>query len=359
MKPLRTLLFTATFVLTPLAQADDAARIERYVGEALGLGFNPALGVAVVRGDGEVLVDAWGRRDVGFAAPDARTRFYIASATKSLTGTAAATLVAEGNLDLAAPVSEYADVSPPEGLPPQQFSVGALLTHTHGMENDPLVVRTAYSGQHDPALLRELVAQGTTTDSAAFDYSNEGYVIFGLALTELSGGSDWRQGVRQRVLEPLGMSDSTAHLSQVPSDAIAMPFDYRPGDGLERIPLYKSDATLHAAGGHFMSPRDASRWLRANLTHGIIDGQRRLPEEVFAMTQQARVETGSDFGDYRRESYGLGWHRGRYDGDVLVHHFGSFPGYRSHLSFMPERDIGVAVFTNTGGPGFPVVDLVA
>ncbi len=362
--PLATRLLAALIGLAALptafaAEDDPASRIEAFVAQALQLGYNPAFAVAVVHGDATIVADAWGRIDVGYREPDETTRFYIASATKSLTGTAAAALVEAGRLDLAAPLSAFTDVRAPEGLPEAQFSIGALLTHTHGLSNDALVIRTAFSGQHDAERLRELVPQSTYVPEAPFDYSNEGYNLFGLALGDLTESADWRGGVRSLVLEPLGMRDTTAYLSAVPAHALALPFSFHPEDGLIRMPLYKSDRTLHAAGGHFMSARDAARWLRANLNNGVIDGERRLPAKVFERAHAPYAESGDEFGEYGRHHYALGWHVGTYDDETLVHHFGSFAGFRSHISFMPDADIGVAVFTNAMGPGFAVVDVVA
>jgi hypothetical protein len=44
----------------------------------------------------------------------------------------------------------------------------------------------------------------------------------------------------------------------------------------------------------------------------------------------------------------------------MYHHFGSYAGYRSHVSFIPELEIGVAVLINDASrPGFNLPDLVA
>ena len=65
------------------------------------------------------------------------------------------------------------------------------------------------------------------------------------------------------------------------------------------------------------------------------------------------------FGDYVRTGYGLGWQVGRYRDDVLIHHFGNFSGSRAHVSFMPERGLGVAVLVNEDAVAGELADLVA
>ena len=52
-----------------------------------------------------------------------------------------------------------------------------------------------------------------------------------------------------------------------------------------------------------------------------------------------------------RHGWGLGWDLGTYDGDTVVHRFGGFSGFHSHLSFMPDHDIGIAILVNNAGAG--------
>jgi hypothetical protein len=68
---------------------------------------------------------------------------------------------------------------------------------------------------------------------------------------------------------------------------------------------------------------------------------------------------GQQFGEYSRDGYGLGWYVGQYRGQPMLHHFGSFPGYRAHVSLLPQRQIGVSVLVNESTAGFLVADIVA
>jgi len=56
------------------------------------------------------------------------------------------------------------------------------------------------------------------------------------------------------------------------------------------------------------------------------------------------------FGRLDRYAYGLGWYHADYQGDLVIHHFGSFPGAWSHVSWMPDRGIGVVVLGNAATP---------
>jgi hypothetical protein len=43
----------------------------------------------------------------------------------------------------------------------------------------------------------------------------------------------------------------------------------------------------------------------------------------------------------------------------MLHHFGGFGGAHSHISFMPDRGVGVAVFVNEAGVGGSLAGVVA
>ncbi|HSK71186.1 MAG TPA: serine hydrolase domain-containing protein, partial [Pyrinomonadaceae bacterium] len=68
----------------------------------------PGIAVAIVRGDKTVFLQGFGYRNLQAKLPvTPQTQFYIASTTKSFTGTAAKMLADEGKIDLDAPVKTY------------------------------------------------------------------------------------------------------------------------------------------------------------------------------------------------------------------------------------------------------------
>ena len=57
--------------------------------------------------------------------------------------------------------------------------------------------------------------------------------------------------------------------------------------------------------------------------------------------------------------YGLGWQIGKYRKEKVVYHHGGYPGYRSHVSFMPERKIAVGILVNNDALGGRLADMLA
>jgi hypothetical protein len=171
-------------------------------------------------------------------------------------------------------------------------------------------------------------------------------------------GESWKDVVHREVIAPIGMTGTTAYLSRIERDRIAMPHAATP-DGFAHAGVAKDDANMHAAGGHFASARDLARFLAAHISGGVVDGVRVLPADPIALSHRMHVDQDRDFGPFHRFGWAYGWDLGTYEGDTLIHRFGGFGGYRSHMSFMPHHDIGVAVLVNADGPGSAAADLVA
>ncbi len=327
-----------------------AAGVESFVAELGKLGIEPGLAISIVSGD-EVLLDAtYGTADAASErAATADTRFYLASSTKSFTALAVALLAHEDKVDLATPISKFfPDVSLTEPLSSDAITLRDLLTHTSGLSNRPTGWRTAYTGEYDHDLLVSLIDDSLPLETGeAFSYTNYGYVLTSLILEE-QFDRGWKEIVRDKVLRPAGMKATTANPSGIAEKNKARPHAW--AGGSNRLALEKSDAMMHAAGGHYTTSGDMARWLQLQLHDGILNGRRVFPEGVVASTHRKIAEVDQEFHTYHRTGYGLGWYIADYEGETMLHHFGSYVGARAHVSFLPKHDIGVAVLMNDASP---------
>jgi CubicO group peptidase (beta-lactamase class C family) len=354
------------FTIVPIAEAQsppalpDRDLVARGIAEIFGAGAAPGMSVVVVVDTAIFYVGGFGYADVATrrnVTPE--TLFYIASSTKSFTALATALLDRDGVVSLDLPVSRYLpglELHAP--LSADSITVRRLLTHTHGIANDgPVVFRTAFSGEHDPALLERLIATHAPDErGGAFRYGNVGYNVASLAIDRATGTS-WKDVLRERVLEPLGMHGTTGYVSETDRGRLAQP--YAPADtGFDRVPYAKIDGNMHAAGGLVSSAEDMARWLEVNINDGMLDGQRVFPADIMREVHRLQVSHQDSSGRWPRHGYALGWQVGTYGGDTLLHHFGGFPGFDAHVSFMPGRRVGVAVLTN-GGFGGGLMDQVS
>lgn len=343
------------------ANPDDRDILSALVRDALATEMTPGAAVAVVQGGRIHFEDAAGIADLETGRPvDLETAFYIASTSKALTALAAASLAERGRLDLDAPLSRALPGARfHDGIAPDSIQVIDLLTHTHGIDGmGPVSLRVAFTGEYTNAQLLELLgAHRPARQGRAFQYSNLGYDLIGLILSP-SVERGWTQVVEEEVLRPLGMISTTSHPGRIPADRIALPHEMGP-HGPERVQLAKEDRNMGPAGGHFSTARDLAKLVIAELNEGRMDGVQAIPARAVARTQRLHALQDRDFAYYHRHGWGLGWDIGMYEGDTLLHRFGGFAGYRSHVSFMPRRGIGVVVLMNGGDAAAAVIDVVA
>lgn len=355
-----TALATAPMLAAQQASAAQLGAIDTTIARLFALRLAPGLGVIVVRDTQIVYMQGIGFADVEAGRPfTPQTVFYVASTTKSFTGLAAAILDGQGRFRLDAPLSRYlpqAKLRPP--LNPDSITIRSLLTHTHGIGEGPVPMRLAYTGEYrGNDQLVALLAEHQPLPSRAYRYSNLGYNTATLAMDRVTGES-WKQTLDRLIFRPLGMRNTSANVSPVPADRLAMPYRSTPG-GFERVPYGKVDANMQSAGGLVTTLEDEARWLEAQLNEGRLDGRQVLPAAAVreAHTIQARFE--QNVRGVQMLGYGLGWNVGRYKGDTIFVHGGGFPGFATHMSFIPERRLGIVTMANSGDLGSALVELVA
>jgi len=346
----------------PTIDGQWRGEVERLAQSLVDAQLVPGMAVAVTQGDRVVYSKGFGFADTASGRRvDEATAFYIASSTKALTATAVLALAARKELDLGASIAHYLPaLRGKQRLNADSITLRDLLTMSHGIgETGPVTFRTAYSGVFSSGLLVELLAEYSQSGPVGqFRYANLGYNILGLVLDPRQRDG-WKDVVQREVLDPLGMRETSARVSAFDPHVLAMPHDYGADGTFRRIRLAKADANMHAAGGHFATARDLARFVAAHASGGRIDGARVLPPEVIASAHRKQIEQVRQSWPFDRFGWGYGWDLSTYGDETIVHRFGGFSGYQSHMSFMPARGTGVVVLVNGSGPAATAADVMA
>ncbi len=319
----------------------------------------PGIGIAVTGPKGLIYARGFGYADVEDEIPvTPDTLFYIASTTKSLTTTAAAMFEAHRQLNLNASVTKYLpELADTAALQDHEIKITDLLSCSFGHQsNDAFEFRTAYTGDYSRAKLLEIFGASVTGDTS-FEYTNTGFIVASMILDDLEENGSWKESIERFVLKPLNLTHTTGYYSKTGDLPVAVGYDWR-GE-LQRLPFAKLDSTMHAAGGHFSSAKDLARWAQVNMNRGRIGDIQYFPARVMDRIHTAHADVDASFYKYKRFEYELGWYRSDYEGDLLIHDFGTYPGYRSHLSYMPEHGIGVVVLTNGYSGSIFFADVIA
>jgi CubicO group peptidase (beta-lactamase class C family) len=347
------------------------AVFDRFSARAVVPGF--AWGVVA---DG-ALVHAGGsgtRRVAEDLRPDEDSVFRIASMTKSFTAATVMLLRDDGLLGLDDPVADWlpdVDLRGPTTDSPA-ITIRHLLTMSAGLPtDDPWGDRQQGL---DLDRFAELLRGGfrfAWTPGTRFEYSNLGYGILGRIVTRVAG-MEYRDVVRTRLLEPLGMTATTYLPEDVAADRLALGYVRRDEAWIEE-PIDPYGA-LAAMGGILTSVRDLARWV-AEFTdavpprddpetgHPLRRASRREMQQVHRPESAELRRSSSDAApEIASPAYGYGlsiWEDlqiGR-----IVGHGGGYPGFGSHMRWHPASGLGVVGVANARyGPVYlPVREALA
>ncbi|WP_370945975.1 serine hydrolase domain-containing protein [Amycolatopsis sp. cg5] len=197
------------------ASALDNDRVETEIRQLVRAGFPAA--VAVVREDSHVRHYAAGVASLGGRPARVTDRFRIASNTKAFVSTVVMQLVSAGRLSLDADVeSLLPGVVRGPGYRPSEITVRQLLTHTSGI-HDPrnpafFDVYLKPGGDRSYVYTVDEVIRQSLLDPPHVEYSNTGYLLLGRIIERVTG-HDVRSEIRDRVLRPLGLRQTSFPLT--------------------------------------------------------------------------------------------------------------------------------------------------
>lgn len=350
---MRSVRVAAAFALTVLsgtAQADDLALRDAasMAGTAMFLNAGaPGLIIAVVHGD-DSFVEGFGETAPGSKTePTGQSIFRIGSVSKVFATDLLAVMAAEGRVGLSDPLAKYA----PAGIAVksfgnQPFTLLDLATHAAGLPRelpDPSVKATGdhpfaaftrsyywkWTSEHAPAY-----APGTTAM-----YSNYGYGLLGDALAKAAGKS-YADLLREKIIAPLGLKDTTLHLSDQQKPRLMTGLD----------PLNKPDSNaeapdiMAASAGIYATADDMVRWMRWHLngdekSNAALALAHALWRPHDGLKRAVGVEVTTSLG------MGLGWVVSpAKDGvPLLLGKSGGLGGFMTYVVLSPGRKLGIFV----------------
>ena len=269
----------------------------------------PGCAVGVVAGGDLAFSRGYGMANLEYGVriqPD--SVFHVASVSKQFTAWCVCLL----GIDLEADARRW--------LPelPASVTVRQMLAHTSGLRDQWDLLSMAGWRADDLKTnedVLELVRGQRALNFAPGSehlYSNTGFTLAGILVERVSGRS-LREFARERIFGPLGMTRTHFHDDHreiVPGRA----YGYEPGLKIS-IPAFDTVG----ATSLFTTVEDLAKW--------VTQIPAPLAEPVVP-------------------SYGLGLRLGTHGGMPTIGHSGADAGYRSHVLWLPERELGVIVLCN-------------
>ncbi|MEV0390121.1 serine hydrolase domain-containing protein [Nonomuraea sp. NPDC050643] len=299
--------------------------------------------IAEVRDGDKVWRGASGRARLGAARPaPVDGRFRIGSVTKSFTATVVLQLVGEGRLSLSDSVERWLPGLVDRGA---GITVRHLLQHTSGLPEYTTGMMDRWGvprQRYRTWSARELVARAEAlprrlAPGAGFDYSNTNYIVLGLLIERVTGGS-YAAEIGKRILRPLGLRHT--HLPGA-SPAVPGPHAHayvpvtRKGKVVP-VDLTRFDPTMAGAAGEIISTTaDLNRFYRALFQGGLL--------------RPAQLKEMKDLG--RTEEYGLGLEAGPLPcGTAWGHGGGPFYKTVAFSSADGSRQVALSMTPLSGDP---------
>lgn len=307
----------------------------------------PGLAIAIVK-DGEVVLsEGFGYRDVENKLPiTPNTQFVVASCTKAFCTMSIGLLVDEGKLDWDDPVHKYLpDFKLKDRFASEQITIRDIVTHRSGLpRHDLLWYNSSFTRKEVVERVQHVEpSKGFRT---TFQYQNMMYMTAG-EVVEAVTGEKWEDFVKEKVLKPLGMSESNFSVEKL-QKAADFSYPYKEKDEkVEKIPFRKVDE-IGPAGAMNSTVNELINWVQLHLNKGKLNGETFISEGNLKQmhTPQMILAEQPKYDELMMSTYGLGWFIQVYKGHKMIHHGGNLDGFSAMVSFMPDINVGIVILTN-------------
>jgi CubicO group peptidase (beta-lactamase class C family) len=312
-------------------------------------GSSPSGTVAIAK-DGELIfAKGYGHQDVDKQIPvePAHTLFRPGSTSKLFTWVSVMQLVEQGRLDLDADVNTYLETFKIRDTFDQPITLRHILTHTPGFEDGAL----GYLILDDPEGIMPLRDSMARYQPARVNppgkqtaYSNYATSLAGLIVENVSG-MPFAEYVRQNILAPLGMQNSTfvEPLPEGLAENMAVSYSVEAGRFVEKP--FEIISNFGPAGALSATATDMVRFGQSILNGGELDGQRIIGADTLDL-----MLTRAFSHDDRLMGMALGFYENDENGVRLVGHGGDTQYFHSYLGIDKANEMTFFVsFASSGG----------
>jgi CubicO group peptidase (beta-lactamase class C family) len=324
--------------------------VERYISSGMKAFDVPGLAIGIIANDKLIYGKGFGvRAKASGGIVNTRTVFQIGSTTKGFLATSLAMMVDRGRLRWDERVIDlYPDFQLKDPWVTREFRVFDLIAQRSGLPpyaNDML----GMVGVGETDMIHSLrYVEPVSSFRSTFAYTNITHLLAGRIVAKAAGAADWNTFLRQELLEPLGMKDSSYTAA-----AIAAASNHAEGyrwtpEGTVAVPftqLFPYD--FGGAGDINSTVEDTAHWVRFQLSNGTFEGRRLVSSENLAKTRTPEVALND------KGFYAMGWAVQQTPKGNVIWHNGGTTSFGAYIGFVPETGVGVTVLTNETNVGFP------
>ncbi|HEX8300220.1 serine hydrolase domain-containing protein [Sphingomonas sp.] len=324
------LLFAAPAAAQPLT-ADESAKVDKIVADALASTQVPSASIAIVRDGKIVFARAYGEQGPHIAAPTSDARYQIASISKQFTAAGLLLLEDEGKLSLDDTIGKYL----PGVSGGATVTIRQLLSHTAGLQ-DYWPQDYSFAAMERPATPQAIVDRWAKkpldfAPGTAWQYSNTGYTVAGMILEKVAGEPILAY-LDRKLFKPLGIRPIDQDLAVGKGSVTGY---RRNALGPVRPAIIPGADWMFATGELAMSATDLAKWNIARIERKLLPAEDWIEQE-----RMVKLADGSP------SNYGLGVTLGQRGEYKQVSHGGAAVGFLSQNIVIPDARLAVVSLVN-------------
>jgi len=295
----------------------------------------PGVSVGVVKNGNLVYEKYTGFDDISKHRHASKKSLYnIASDSKKFTAACVVLLSQQGKLNLDNKLSKYFPQFPAYA---SNITIKMLLNHTSGIKDYLMlaVLKGSDEGAHTSAdVLNWLAVQETNYEPGkGFSYSNSNYFLL-IQIVEQTSGMSINKFAEKFIFKPLKMND-TQYSSRAEFKFKNKAIGYAVTE-TEFVPQPDTDKVI-GGGGVYTTVRDLAKWLNEMKTQKLLG-------KAFWDTMLNNDRTKLSETIYYSKGYFI---EKRKDGTELFFHGGDLQGYHTDVAYLPAKDVGVIILSNS------------
>lgn len=317
----------------------------------------PGLAIVVIKDGKTVVMKGYGVCNLDTKEPvDENTLFMIASNSKLFTATSLAQLEYDNKLSLDDKIIKYFPwFRAYDSNTTSLVTVRDMLAHhlgTKTFQGDFTFWNSLYS--RDSIMYKMRLLKPTGNFRQQWGYCNSCFLTAGQVIEKITG-KPWEVYVYDSITEPLGMTATHTlgnNMGQMPN--AASPYTNAFSENLMLLP-YDNVDNLAPAGSIVSNVKDISKWLLMQLDSGHSNGKQIIPWPAIRRTRDMNTIISSRknaFLPIHYYGYGLGVFMSDYGGRQTFEHTGGADGFVTNTCFVPEENLGIAIFTNNDNQQF-------
>lgn len=302
----------------------------------------PGIAIAITNGHDIVYSKGFGITNVDTKEKlEPYHTFHIASISKTFTATAVMQLYEKGKIDIDKPLITYLPYFKLKDDRYKNITIKQMLNHTSGMpdvndyEWEKAISDEGAAERYTRSLVDSILI---STPGTEYHYSNIAFDIMADLIAKVSGVS-FEQYVKENILKPLEMNESSFYYPEIKKSLRTSPHIGNPPKVSPVYPYNRMHAPSSTLNTNVL---EMSHWAIANMNGGKYKGNQILSPTTHSMMMTPTFTTNKE----RKVSIGLSWFMYSYKGVTNYEHGGSDDGYRSLLTLIPEKQIGIIILCN-------------